>query len=130
MDVKEGVELCIAYTDALRPRGRMMKHLWEGYHFWCKFVRSTGTRKVITATVVDGEVDKLALTYAEISERVHCVTAACCGYNVPDGSSSAEIEKRVFPMYCCSVCDRNNGLEATITACNGSLRAVDKYWIQ
>ena len=100
--------------------------MWEGYNFWCGCVRCTATGKIIAASVVDGEVDKLD----ELSKRVRCATAGCRGYNVPDGSSSAEIEEGVLPMYRCSVCDRSDGFAATMTTRSGSLRTVDDYWTQ
>ena len=35
-----------------------------------------------------------------------------------------------MPMYRCSVCNRNDGFDATMTTRNGSLQRVDDYWTQ
>jgi len=56
-------------------------------------VRCTTTGKVIAVPVTDKELDKFASTYDKLSERVYYAIARCRGYNVPDGSSGAEIEE-------------------------------------
>ena len=102
--------------------------MWEDYNFWCVCLRCTATEKIIAVPVVDGEADKLASMYDILSETVHCATTGCRGCNVPEGSSGTKIEEGLSPMYHCSICDRNDGLDATLTTRNGLLQAVDDYW--
>jgi len=124
------MELCIAYRDLLWSKGRRREESWEGYNLWCGYMRCTATGILIAAPVVDGEVEKIAFTYADLSETVYCATAVCRGYSVPDVSSGAEIKDGVSLMYCYSICDRNNGFDAKMKTRNGLLRVVDIYWTQ
>ena len=87
----------------------------------------TSTGKVITAPVADRKVKKLALMYNKLNERVRCATAKCCGYKIPYGLSGSGIEKGLSPMYRYSLCNSNNGFNATMTTSRGSLQVAGDY---
>ena len=113
--VKEGVEICIAYTNVLRPRGGNT----------CGRVINSGAGACVALPLESSSLRRWwtgrRTSYDELSETVRCATAGFRGCNVPDGSSGAEIEEGVSAMYRYSICNKNNGFDATMTTRNESL---------